>query len=897
MLEVYDVRCDDQINPIGLGDRCPEFGWKMKSDAVNVMQTKYRVQVSNESRFTNILWDSGEVASDQSVHLPYRGPELLSCTRYYFRVKAWDNQGNESEWNTTSFFETGILDPSEWRADFISADRDKNPTYSSASPFFRKTFEARGEVLRARLYATAFGLYEMRLNGKRVGDFYLTPGWTSYNKRLQYQTYDITSLVQDGKNVVGAMLGNGWYKGPVAPWEGNATNKYGTRTALLAELHIFYKDGTEQIILTDDSWKTTYGPILKSEIYDGEIYDATKELGDWDSASYDDSGWSSVTKIAADKKILTAQEDIPVVKQEVLQPVSLIHAPNGDKLLDFGQNMVGWVRFRVSGPKGSRVVLHHAEILDKEGNFYTTNLRTAKQTVMYILKGEGCEVFEPHFTYQGFRYVRIAEYPGEIKLENFEGVVLHSGMEQTGTFSCSETMVNQLQHNILWGQKGNFVDVPTDCPQRDERLGWTGDAQIFARTACFNMDTALFFKKWLRDLAADQLPDGQVGYVVPNVMSKKDYSSSGWGDAAVICPWTVYLCYGDKRVLQEQYPSMKGWVEYIRSQAHNNIWDTGSHFGDWLALDKTSVSHFNGLLGKQDDTNNYLGATPNDFISTAYYAYSTSLLAKAAGVIGQNEDEKEYTRLAQQIKESFQEEYFTPTGRLAVQTQTACVLALMFNLVREKDRKRTVEMLLSLLEDNNWHLTTGFLGTPYLCHVLSENGHPEIACRLLMQTDYPSWLYQITKGATTVWEHWDGMKPDGSFWSPDMNSFNHYAYGSIGSWLYQVLCGIEIDQKYPAYKKIRFCPTLPKEFTWAKASHESLYGTVALEWKRSDGVITVRIQVPVNTSAEVTLPYTDGNNLTINGEECKPDMVSSFGANIKVGSGTWNFRYPMREAQ
>ncbi|HHV31823.1 MAG TPA: family 78 glycoside hydrolase catalytic domain [Clostridiales bacterium] len=888
MLKVYDLKCCYRKNPIGIGERSPEFSWKIDSDQRNVLQLSYRIQTSRSDSFEEVLWDSGVVESDRSIHVDYAGPELESRTRYFYRVRIEDNRKEESDWSVSAWFETGLLDSGEWQAEFISADREEQPAYSPACPYFRKSFAVTGKIASARAYVTCLGLYELRLNGQKVGNYFLTPGWTDYRKRLQYQTYDITSLLKPGTNAVGVILGNGWYKGPVAGWEEHPTEKYGARTALLSEIHITYQDGRHQVIATDESWKTSLGPILKSEIYDGEQYDAEKEMENWDCADYNDSRWNSVYPVKVGKDILVAQENIPVMQAETILPVKLFKTPQGDSVLDFGQNMVGWVRFRVKGPKGSRVVLQHAEVLDSTGNFYTENLRSAKQVVEYVLKGSGEEIFEPHFTYQGFRYVRVAEYPGEIKLENFEGVVLHSGMEKTGDFACSEELVNKLQHNILWGQKGNFVDIPTDCPQRDERLGWTGDAQIFARTACYNMDTALFFKKWLRDLKADQLPDGQVPFVVPQVMKDTDYSSSGWGDAAVICPWQIYLCYGDQKVLEEQYLSMKGWVEYIRSQANHNLWDTGFHFGDWLALDKTNGSRFNGLLGHEDKQDNYFGATPNDYVSTAFYAYSVSLLAKAAGVLGRKGEQAEYTALHQDIIKSFRYEYFTRSGRLAVHTQTAHVLALMFDLVEEKYVGRTVKELLSMLEDNFWHLDTGFLGTPYLCHVLSRYGHPEAAYRLLMQTDYPSWLYQVTKGATTVWEHWDGLKPDGSFWSADMNSFNHYAYGSIGSWLYQVAAGIEIDENQPGYKHIIIRPTPDKTFSWVNAEHETPYGTVSIKWKIRDGKFRLELLVPHNTTATVVLPDADLAGLTM---EPQASQVKAAEGQIVVecGSGRWNY--------
>lgn len=879
MLQTYDLRCSYRKNPVGLDERRPEFSWKIQSDQNGVMQTQYQVQVAEDESFADPLWDSGSVASDESAHVAYAGPELKSTTRYFWRVRIGAGAAGTAAWNG-AFFETAFFSPDEWTAEFISADQEERPAYSAAAPCFRKGFTVTGDVAYARAYATAQGLYELRLNGEKVGDCFLTPGWTSYHKRLQYQTYDVTAQIRQGENAVGALLGNGWFKGPLAGWEKDARGKYGMRTSLLAEIRIVYRDGRRQTVATDGTWKTSPGAILKSEIYDGEIYDAAKEQPGWDLPGFDDRGWTGAHPVTADKRILTAQENIPVKAQETIRPVSLFRTPKGETVLDFGQNMVGWVRFRVSGPRGSRVLLHHAEILDKDGNLYTENLRSAKETVDYRLKGEGVETFEPHFTYQGFRYVHVAEYPGKVKMEDFEGVVLHSGMAKTGGFRCSDDLVNKLQHNILWGQKGNFVDVPTDCPQRDERLGWTGDAQVFARTACFNMDTALFFKKWLRDLEADQLPNGSVAHVVPQVLDPNSYGSTGWGDAAVICPWQVFLCFGDRKVLAEQYASMKKWVEYIRGRAHGNMWDTGFHFGDWLALDRVHAA---------DD--NCFGATPNDYTATAFYAHSASLLAKAAAALGKEDEAEEYAALERDIVKSFRREYFTPTGRLAVHTQTAHVLALMFGLVEERHRKRTVDSLLALLKENGWHLDTGFLGTPYLCHVLSRNGHPEAAYRLLLQKDYPSWLYQVTKGATTVWEHWDGLKPDGTFWSPGMNSFNHYAYGSIGSWLYQTVAGIDIDEKRPGYKHIVLHPTPGDSLDWAQASHETPYGRVSSRWERKGGALAYSAEIPHNTTATVILPAASCESVTVGGKAAEPAARTDENGRIvfECGSGHWEF--------
>ena len=898
MLNIINLRCEYTKNPIGIDEKAPRFSWILDSDGTNILQASYRIQVSQNSKsFERTLWDSGEVVSDQSIQVEYHGPSLKSETRYFFRVKACDSGGAESPWSDAALFETGILNPDEWLADFISADSEKKPPFSSKCPMLRKEFDVGGKIKSARIYVTCLGLYELRLNGKKVGDYCLTPGWTSYNKRLQYQTYDVTSHLKSGNNAIGALLGNGWYKGYLADWMEKGRKKYGARTALLAELHITYEDGRKQVVKTDNSWRTSFGPILMSEIYHGETYDARLEMPGWDCTGFDDSKWNGVYPIEFPKDLLTAQEDTPVMRMEILKPVSLFQTPKGELVLDFGQNMVGWVKFHASGAPGDHVTLQHFEVLDSDGNVYTENLRKARQTVDYILRGKEEEWFEPHFTYQGFRYIQIVDFPGTPSMNQFEGIVLHSGMETTGSFSCSHALINQLQHNILWGQKGNFVDIPTDCPQRDERLGWTGDAQIFVRTSCFNMNTATFFKKWLRDLKSDQRDNGEVPFVVPHVMSDKDFASSGWGDAAVICPWTMYLCYDDLRILEQQYDSMKGWVEYIRGQSVNNIWKSGFHFGDWLALDKTGGSSFKGLLNLEDKKEDYFGATPNDYVSTAYYAYSTQLLAKAARLLGKADECREYAKLHEDIVKEFQNEYITPSGRLAERTQTAYVLALMFGLVREADTGRLVKELLENLEENNWHLTTGFLGTPYLCHVLSKYGHADAAYKLLLQTDYPSWLYQVTKGATTIWEHWDGLKPDGTFWSKDMNSFNHYAYGSIGQWLYDTVAGLDIDESAPAYKHIIFRPTPNPSLQWAEASYQSMYGAISIRWATLDDRLSLDLKVPHNTTASLAVPGPAPALILEKGLPVKnrPGLQMNIcGGKMKIelGSGDYSFSFP-----
>lgn len=897
MLKVIELKCEYVKNPIGIGEKNPRFSWIIESGAKNVMQSSYHLQIALDQQFENIIWDTGIVKSERSVNVMYMGPALSSSARYFFRVKITDNQGNESKWSESAFFETALLDSSLWKAKFISPESD-NEGDCSKGKYLRKEFALDGEIEFARVYATALGLYELYINGCRVGDALFAPGWTSYNKRLLYQTYDVTDMLNKGTNAAGALVGSGWYKGDLAGWLGRR-NVYGNRTALLFQMIIRYKDGRQQIVISDDSWKASDSPVLFSEIYHGEIYDARLEQPGWNCAGFDDSGWHSAYIIEKDMSTLAAQDGLPVKKHEAFKPVSMFTTPKGEKVLDFGQNMAGWVKFKVKGKPGDKVILKHAEVLDSDGNFYTENLRSARATVEYILKGNtndntaednktdnysGKEIFEPHFTFHGFRYVMIQEYPGEPSPEDFTAFAIYSDMEPTGYFECSNPLLNQLQHNILWGMKGNFLDIPTDCPQRDERLGWTGDAQVFIRTASYLMNTAPFFKKWLRDLKEDQLKNGGVPYVIPDVLTRfpiddseepTDHSSTGWGDAAVICPWTIYQCFDDENILKNQYQSMKAWVEYIRKRAEDGVlWNTGFHFADWLALDAKEGSYF--------------GATPNDFVATAFYAYSTQLLSKTAKVLGYKEDYQKYTELYKNIVKAFQNEFFTPAGRLAARTQTAHVLALMFGLVPDQHLNRTVNTLVDLIKENGDHLTTGFLGTPYLCHVLSQNGKIEEAYKLLLREEYPSWLYQVKMGATTIWEHWDGIKPDGSMWSKDMNSFNHYAYGSIGDWMYRTIAGIDIDSHCPGYKKIIIKPNPGGNLTYAKAEYKSMYGLIKVEWKIENKKMIVNLQIPHNTTAIVALPKACAQKISSEEVAFEPHED---GAGAEIGSGNYKFSY------
>ncbi|WP_159888617.1 alpha-L-rhamnosidase [Paenibacillus puerhi] len=887
MFAIKDLQCEYRSNPIGIDTERPRISWKLHAGERGTMQSSYCIEVSAEPDFAAVMWSSGTVQSDRSILVELAGLQVEARRRYYYRVQAWNQAGVCSGWSETAFFEAGLLSPSAWIADWIAAPAAAAPVTPSQVPMLRRRFRIAGAVKAARVYASARGLYELELNGRRVGDAYFTPGWTTYDKRLQVQAYDVTELLRQGDNAVGAWLAGGWYKG-VLGWEGKHSH-YGDRTALIAQLHVDYEDGRHEVVATDSHWTAAGSPILMSELYDGETYDARLARAGWstpEGTCEDHADWHPVDVLELPKSVLIAQENVPVRRIETIRPRGILVTPKGETVLDMGQNMVGWVRFTVQGEAGHAVEIHHAEVLDRDGNFYVGNIRKAKQTIRYVLKGGEQETFEPRFTFQGFRYIRLVGFPEPVRLDDFTGIVVHSDMAPTGEFSCSDPLVNQLQHNIVWGMKGNFLDVPTDCPQRDERLGWTGDAQMFARTSAYLSNVAPFFRKWLHDLKAEQEKlGGGVPFVVPNILGEKGQSAAAWGDAAVIIPWTIYECYGDLRVLEEQYDSMTAWVEYIRIQGDNEyLWNTGFHFGDWLALDARPDS--------------YVGATERDFVATAFYSHSVSLVRKAAEALGRSEDAQRYAELHAGILDAFRDEFLTPNGRLSIPTQTGQVLALMFGLVDGTAKERSVRKLLQLVEDEKFHLTTGFVGTPYLNHVLSDNGAPEVAYKLLFQQDYPSWLYQVTKGATTIWEHWDGIKPDGSFWSDDMNSFNHYAYGAIGDWLYRVVAGIQTDERYPGYKRVHIRPTPGAGLEWAEGRLETMHGEVRCRWERTDGDrVDIRVTIPANATGVIRLPLAAVDGVRESGlpleqaEGLKVAEESEEGVTLEAGSGDYRFTY------
>lgn len=849
-MKIINMKCNRIINPLGYTLNKPRLSWITEAEGATT-QIACHVEVAYDENFLNLLHDSGKREDIDSIGYTLEA-KLDPCTRYYWRVHVWTEKGDVI--SPVAWFETSKMDE-PWIGKWISPDwGDK-----SIHPLLRKSFSLTKDIAQARLYVCGLGLYEAEINGKKVGDEYLTPYCNSYNNWIQYQTFDVTNLVNIGDNVIGSMLGNGWYKGRFGV-DNKKEGHYGDSFAFLCELVVKFTDGSSEIICSDESWKATPSFILESNIYDGEIQDANKFLKTWSSVDINEESWSSVYLIDIDFSLLEARRSVPVIIKEKLKPINVIKTPKGEVVLDMGQNMVGWVSFEVCAPKDNVIYLQYGEEM-QEGCFYRDNLRTAKAEFKYISDGKPSKV-QPHFTFYGFRYVKVEGWTGEVRTEDFTGCVVYSDLERTGNIETSNPMVNRLFLNALWGQKGNFLDVPTDCPQRDERMGWTGDAQMFSGTACFNMDSDAFYHKYLYDLAREQawIGGGIVPHVVPTFgVSKKEVSdfwsggSCAWSEAATVIPWNLYLHYGDKAILEQQLNSMKDYVDYIRRQDNGSrLWNTGFHFGDWLALDGK---------GEFDP----YGGTPTDLIATAYYSYSAGLVAKAAKVLGKEEIAREYEKLSIEVKEAFCEEYISPRGRLLQDTQTAYILTLFMNLVPDKFKKRIIESLKKNLQDNNYYLKTGFVGTPYFCRVLSENGYNDLAYRLLLNEEFPSWLYEVKLGSTTIWERWNSLLPDGKFGELGMNSLNHYTYGSIVEWMYRNMCGINPLEEFPGFRRIRLRPQPNPLLNYAKASLNTAAGLYESSWSFEDNGLRYKFLIPFNAQAELVLQEVDINKVVING--------------------------------
>jgi alpha-L-rhamnosidase len=837
------LRCEYFVDPLGLDCPRPGFTWMLDDPQRGARQTAYQIVVASSATLLEHdqgnVWDSGKVESDRSIHVVYEGPELVSRRRYHWKVRTWDRAGRTGAYSAPAFFEMGLLARSDWSAKWIASSLAGSKRTSVPCPYLRRAFDLAAPIASARVYVTALGLYELYVNGKRVGSDVLTPGWTNFRKRCYYQAYDVTELVTPGRNAIGAILGDGWYCGHVGA-EGR--QQYGNRPKLLAQLVVEHVNGTTSTVVTDGSWRVAFGPLIASDLIMGEAYDARLELGDWCSPDYDDRAWSSAIEQEDPGISIEASPGPPVRRlgelAVVKKPVLLGKTWNQREFVfDLGQNMVGRVRLRVKGAGGHTLRIRHAEMLNEDGSLYTAALRGASATDYFTPKSDDETVYEPHFTFHGFRYVEVTGHPGELDAEAVTGIVLHSDTPETGSFECSDLLVNQLQRNITWGQKGNFLEVPTDCPQRDERLGWTGDAQVFVRTAAFNMDVAAFFTKWQQDLADDQTENGDFPNVAPNA-SPFGFGSPAWADAAVICPYTIFLCYGDERLLARHYESLTRFIrhlalsnpDFIRSHPARDAW---GGFGDWLSTK---------------------AETPKDLIGTAFFAYSAGLLARIARVLGKADDAAKLEQLRQNVRKAFLRRFVTPDGLVAGLTQTGYTLALYFDLLPEEQRSTAVAEIVRDVRSRGMHLSTGFVGTPYLPHVLGNGGALDVAYALLQQKSWPSWLYPVTHGATTIWERWDGWTEDKGFQDAGMNSFNHYAYGAVGAWLYATVAGIDIDPDRPAYKHVIVRPRPGGGLTFARARLRTMFGVVESSWRIEGTKLVLDVAIPWNTTATVHVP-------------------------------------------
>lgn len=847
-VEPNSLRIEHLRETLGIGVARPRISWRVETDTPDWIQAAYEVEARDDA--DGVLWTTGHVESRDSVLVPWGGAPLASRQRASLRARCWGADGVGSQWSEPLAIEAGLLDAADWSAQFITPDWDFDPEQMQPSPMLRREFTLRARAVRARLYVTALGVYEAQINGRRVGDHVLAPGWTSYDNRLRYQTFDVLDHLRSGPNAIGAMLGEGWFTGMIGFPGAGGRNLYGDRCALLARLEVAYADGTTDVIVTDASWKAATGPITSSGIYDGERYDARLEQAGWSSSGFDDSSWSGVRVIERDLSRLIAPPGPPVRCIEEIAPVAITTSPSGKTIVDFGQNASGWLRLAVDGPAGTEITIRHAEIL-LDGELCTEPLRGAKATDTYILRGGGPETWEPRFTFHGFRYAEITGWPGEISPDALRFIVLHSDMERTGWFECSDPLVNRLHENAVWSMKSNFLDVPTDCPQRDERLGWTGDLSMFAPTGAFLYDAAGFLQNWLADLAADQLDDGVVPMVIPDIFNRPGKQNSGmglarapltvWSDAAVLVPWVVYQRYGDACVLEAQYDSMKRWVDCIENVANEDgLWDRGFQFADWL-----------DPMAPPDSPQ--LAMTDTHLIATAYFCRVSEIVSESALILGHEADADRYRQLSAKVRAAFKREYVTPSGRTASDTQTALSIAILFGMHdTEQQRFHAGERLASLVKRNNHRIATGFVGTALVSDALCATGHEDTAFRMLVEQSCPSWLYPITQGATTIWERWDSLKPDGSINSSRMTSFNHYALGAVGDWLHRSVGGLAPLE--PGYRKIEIHPRFGGGITWAKASHRTPYGLASSSWRIDDGAMRVDVTIPPNTTARVVPP-------------------------------------------
>ncbi|HWA24051.1 MAG TPA: glycoside hydrolase family 78 protein [Lacunisphaera sp.] len=922
-VRISHLRCEYLVDPLGIDERSPRLSWQLESTTRGVRQAAYRILVASTAAQlaagTGDLWDSGRVESAATTHIPYAGAPLASRQRCHWRVEVWpvapglQVSGLSSQVSPPSLWTMGLLSSSDWSARWIAADpeiirRDPQANASTLKDpgtpaLFRREFELPGPVARATLQATARGIVELRANGRRIGDDLFAPEWTDYDKRIHYRTYDVTHLLVQGPNCLGVVLGDGWWSGYVG-WQEHR-GRYGSiENSLLLQLEVELANGTRVTLGTDASWTCNTGPILSSDFMMGEAYDARRERKGWDVAGLAEAGsgvadpgyksrpWLAARAVPAPSAPLVAQRAEPVRIIETIRPDPAGRPPAGMLLFDCRQNITGWVRLRLFGfPAGITLTIRHGERLTPEGTLYTENLRRALATDTYTTGGGASESWQPHFTFHGFQYFEISfsTPPPSSAMVVPTACVIHSATPPAGFFACSHAGVNRLWKNGLWSQKDNFLTVPTDCPQRDERLGWMGDAQVFCRTAMCNMDVAGFFTKWLIDVEDAQTPDGVFPDVAPRLREDINWTglpglcgSAGWADAGVIIPYTMWRVYGDRRILERHYHAMVKWVDWIdrHNPAGLRVNQLGNNYGDWLCL--------------PSDTSFGTHSPMKNLLATAYWADDCTKLAHIARELGKAADAARFDAMFAKVRTAFHREWLRADGRLAVETQTAYLLALAFDLLPAEVRARAAEHLVANIRDLDWHLSTGFVGISHLNPQLTLTGHAEVAYRLLLQDTYPSWLYPVMHGATTIWERWNGWTHQDGFFNPQMNSFNHYSLGSVGEWLFRHVAGIELDPDVPGYQRFILRPFLGAGLDFARATYRTMHGEISSHWRRDGDRVTWTITVPPNTTARVFIPSEPGtevgtDGLTLTGHEgrfvrCEAPAGSyTFTSTFKVG--------------
>jgi alpha-L-rhamnosidase len=861
-MRAVDLRTEYQIDPLGLDETEPRFSWQLVDTRRGARQSAYQVLVDDGAS-----WDSGVVASNETTQIAYEGRPLRAFDSAIWKVRVWDGDGAASPWSAPARFELGPLSIADWEpAQYVQSTIVGTIDRSAPAPFLRRAFTAPHDVVRARLYVTALGLYDVSLNGCAVSDHVYAPGWTDYHRRVPYRAYDVTALVHKGENVLGAVLGDGWYCGFV----GLQRQVWGDRPRLLAKLVVEVEGGDEPLVIaTDARWRTSTGPILASDNYDGETYDARLELPGWDVPGYDDSAWQRAQVCPGFTSVGLRVPPVAAVAPPVrrimeLQPRA-VRRSDKNTVFDFGQNLVGRVRLRVTAPAGTEVRLRFAEMLEPDGALHTENLLDARATDRYTCKGAGNEVYEPRFTFHGFRYVEAegADLPDDA----LTAIVIHSDAASTGAFSCSNELVNRLHRNIEWSQRGNFVDVPTDCPQRAERMGWTGDIQVFARTATYLMDVAAFLSKYVVDLRDAQLVGGvdrgSFPWVVPSAFARA--GGPGWADAGVVVPWVLYERFGDVRQLDRHYAAMMEYIDFLERFAQGRAEGTWLGFGDWLSLDPARLDVDDETRDGLDAGDSRFGGTPRLFLWDTFGALSTGMAARIASVLGREDDRRRLVERHGRVRDEFARRWVGADGRLTVDTQSAYALALRFDLLTEPGHRRAAEQDLIANVERVGHLQTGFLGTPHLLHALTDAGRVDLAYELLERTAYPGWLYPVTQGATTIWERWDGWTEERGFHPSSMNSFNHYAYGAVAEWLYRVVAGIDVDAEQGAgYRRVVVRPRPGGSLTHASAHVDTHRGRIETWWRLDADVLTVGLVLPPNTTAAVSLPSTSVDAVTEN---------------------------------